>query len=92
VLRITAQNVSSLPEAVAKAAAGLKVTINDMAAIPGLKDAISREKKGGGLIGIIVDLGEEREVEVALPGRFQITVATRQAMQSLPGVTAVQEL
>jgi DNA polymerase-3 subunit alpha len=92
VLRITAQTVTSLPEAVAKAAAGLKVTINDFAAIPGLREAISREKKGGGLIGIIVDLGEEREVEVALPGRFQITAATRLAMQSLPGVTGVQEI
>jgi DNA polymerase III subunit alpha len=92
VLRITAQTVLSLPDAVAQAAAGLKITINDRAAIPGLVEAINREKKGRGRIGIVVDLGEAREVEVALPGHFQITAGTRTAMQSLPGVTGVQEI
>jgi DNA polymerase-3 subunit alpha len=92
VLRITAQTVHLLPEAVAQAAAGLKITINDLAAVPGLKAAIEKEKKGRGRIGILVDLGEEREVEIALPGTFNITAATRMAMQSLPGVTAVQEI
>jgi DNA polymerase III subunit alpha len=92
VLRITAQTVQLLPEAVASAAAGLKVTINDAAAVPGLRAAIEKEKRGRGRIGIVIDLGEQREVEVALPGFFQITAATRTAMQSLPGVTSVQEI
>ena len=92
VLRITAQSVQALPEAVAQAAAGLKITINDAAAIAGLKAAIEKERKGRGRIGIVVDLGADREVEVALPGHFLITAQTRLAMQSLPGVTAVQEI
>jgi len=92
VLRITAQTVQLLPEAVAQAAAGLKVTINDLTAVPGLKTAIEKEKRGRGRIGIVVDLGEDREVEIALPGTFNITAATRMAMQSLPGVTSVQEI
>jgi DNA polymerase-3 subunit alpha len=92
VLRITAQSVQSLPDAVAQAAAGLKVTINDRTAIPGLVAAIGKEKRGRGRIGVVVDLGEEREVEIALPGLFNITAATRTAMQSLPGVTVVQKL
>jgi DNA polymerase-3 subunit alpha len=92
VLRITVQTVQSLPEAVAQAAAGLKVTINDQTAIAGLVAAVGREKKGRGRIGILVELGDEREVEIALPGFYQITAGTRTAMQSLPGVTAVQEI
>jgi DNA polymerase-3 subunit alpha len=92
VLRITVQTVSSLQEAVASAAAGLKVTINDQAAIAGLVAAVGKEKKGRGRIGIRVELGDEREVEIALPGFYQITAGTRNAMQSLPGVTAVQEI
>ncbi len=92
VLRITVQSIQSLPEAVASAAAGLKITINDLAALPGLQAAVTGEKKGRGRIGILVDLGDQREVEVALPGYYQITAATRTAMQSLPGVTAVQEI
>jgi DNA polymerase-3 subunit alpha len=92
VLRITVQSVHSLPEQVAQAAAGLKITINDNTAVPGLMAAIGKEKKGRGRIGIVVDLGEEREVEIALPGFYNITANTRTAMQSLPGVTAVQEI
>jgi DNA polymerase-3 subunit alpha len=92
VMRITAQSVHALPEAVAQAAAGLKITINDATAIAGLKAAIEKEKRGRGRIGIVVDLGSDREVEVALPGHYQITASTRISMQSLPGVTAVQEI
>jgi DNA polymerase III subunit alpha len=92
VLRITAQTVQLLPDAVAQAAAGLKVTINDVTAVPGLKAAIEKEKRGRGRIGLVIDLGEDREVEIALPGTFNITAATRMAMQSLPGVTSVQEI
>jgi len=92
VMRITAQSIQALPEAVAQAAAGLKITINDAAAIAGLKAAIEKEKRGRGRIGIVVDLGADREVEVALPGHYQITASTRLSMQSLPGVTAVQEI
>ncbi|HTP83609.1 MAG TPA: DNA polymerase III subunit alpha, partial [Alphaproteobacteria bacterium] len=92
VMRITAQSIHALPEAVAQAAAGLKITINDATAIAGLKAAIEKEKRGRGRIGIVVDLGADREVEVALPGHYQITAATRLSMQSLPGVTAVQEI
>ncbi len=92
VLRITVQSVTSLGDAVALAAAGLKVTINDQSAIKGLVEAVAKEKRGRGRIGVVVDLGEERAVEVALPGLFTITANTRTAMQSLPGVTAVQEI
>lgn len=92
VLRITVQNVSLLADAAAKAAAGLKVTIGDRLAIPGLVAAIGKEKRGRGRIAVVVDLGAEREVDIALPGAFEITAATRMAMQSLPGVTAVQEI
>jgi DNA polymerase-3 subunit alpha len=92
VLRITVQTVQSLPDAVALAAAGLKVTINDQTAIPGLVAAVGKEKKGRGRIGVLVELGDQREVEIALPGFYQITAGTRTAMQSLPGVTAVQEI
>jgi DNA polymerase III subunit alpha len=92
VLRITVQTVTSLQDAVALAAAGLKVTINDQSAIGGLVAAVGKEKKGRGRIGILIELGDQREVEIALPGFYQITAGTRNAMQSLPGVTAVQEI
>ena len=84
--------VQLLDEAAASAAAGLKVALNDGGAIVELKKLIERERRGRGRIAVVLDLGEERSVEVALPGAYAISAATRQALQRVPGIVEVQEI
>ena len=66
-IKLLAQSIRPLDDAAANAAAGLKISLNDPAAIPGLKTTIAAERKGRGRIALVVDLGEEGEVEIARP-------------------------
>jgi DNA polymerase-3 subunit alpha len=91
-VKLLAQTIRSLDDAVAHAAAGLKIAVNDLAALPGLTTTIAAERKGRGRIAVVVDLGEEGEVEIALPGAYAIAAQTRSKLATLPGVTEVQEL
>ncbi|MGQ0664334.1 MAG: DNA polymerase III subunit alpha [Pseudomonadota bacterium] len=91
-LRLTAQSIQPLDEAVAHAAAGLKIAIDDHAFLPGLAAAIGGERRGRGRVSLVVALGGEREVEIALPGTYAISPATRAALGALPGVTDIQEI
>jgi DNA polymerase-3 subunit alpha len=91
-IRLMAQAIQPLDEAVAHAATGLRITVTDAAAIPGLASAITRERKGRGRIGLVLDLGDQREVEITLPGSYTITTGTRTALQSLAGIAEVQEI
>jgi len=46
----------------------------------------------GGEIVLIAGLGDGREVEVKLPGRFTLNNAVRGALKSAPGVVFVEDL
>ena len=91
-IKLLAQSIKSLDDAAANAAAGLKIALNDPAAMPGLTATIAAERKGRGRIALVVDLGEEGEVEIAVPGTYAIAAQTRSKLATLPGVTEVQEL
>ncbi|MBI3451962.1 MAG: DNA polymerase III subunit alpha, partial [Rhodospirillales bacterium] len=91
-IKLLAQSIQPLDDAVAHAAAGLRIALNDAGAVPGLTAAIGKERRGRGRISVVVDLGSEREVEIALPGAYMISPATRAALQAIPGVTEVYEI
>ncbi len=91
-IKLLAQSIQPLDEAVAHAAAGLRIAINDAIALPGLAEVIKGERKGRGRIAVVVDLGEDGEVEISLPGTYTIAAQTRMKLQTLPGVVEVQEL
>jgi DNA polymerase III subunit alpha len=91
-IKLLGQSVQALDDAVAHAAAGLKIAISDVAALKPLAAAIAGERKGRGRIAIVVDLGGDGEVEITLPGAYQIAAQTRAKVQDLPGITEVQEL
>lgn len=91
-LKLFAQKVEPLDEAVARAAIGLKVYLRDPGPIAGLKQVLDREKPGRGRVKLVLDLDGRSEVEVALPGAWAIHAATRAAIQALPGVTDVREI
>ncbi len=91
-VKLLAQSIQLLDDAAAGAAAGLRVALNDAGAIAELQKVMARERRGRGRIAVVVDLGEERAVEVALPDAYAISAATRQALQSIPGVVEVQDI
>ncbi|MGZ9927716.1 hypothetical protein ACXYTC_21990, partial [Escherichia coli] len=91
-IKLLAQTIGSLDEAVQNAAAGLKIALADATALPGLAEAFAGERRGKGRVAVVVDLGEGGEVEITLPGAYAIAAQTRMKLQTLPGITEVQEL
>jgi DNA polymerase-3 subunit alpha len=80
------QSVESLD----KVMAGLKqmrVFLSDSAPLPSLEKQLSR--KGEGEVSVVLLLGEGREVEVRLPGKYTITPQIASALRTVRGVAQV---
>ena len=90
-LRLTAQKIEPLDGVVAHAAAGLRVFVSEIEALPRLKSLIGREAGGRGRVTVVLDL-PRNEVEVALPGGFRVDPRIRAAVKSLPGIVDVHDI
>ena len=86
-IKLTAQAIEDLDEAVAKAAAGLKLHVADPSPLPQLRDLFAAGKRGRGRVNIVLALDREREVEIALPEAYVISAELRARIAALPGVT-----
>ena len=91
-MRLTAQTFRPLDEAVAGAAAGLRIFLREPGALDGIKTIIQRDGRGKGRVSLVLELDRAREVEVALPGTWMISAGTRQAIKSLPLIVDVQDV
>jgi DNA polymerase-3 subunit alpha len=90
-LRLIAQQIEPLDTVVAHAAAGLRVFLGEARALSGLKSVITREAGGRGRVTVVLDL-PSREVEIAIPGGFNVDPRTRAAVRSLPGIVDVHDI
>jgi DNA polymerase-3 subunit alpha len=90
-IRLTCQGIEPLEKAVEKAAAGLRIMMDGIDGVPGLRDILAREGQGRGQVSIVVT-EPAREIELKLPGAWAITEKSRAAIGALPGVVEVQEL
>ena len=90
-LRITASDVVRLDDAAAQAGSGLRIWLDRTEAVPHIRTLLGREGKGRGRVTLIPRLGPREEVEVTLPGGWQISSKLAQAMKTLPGVERVEE-
>ncbi|MEC8005601.1 MAG: DNA polymerase III subunit alpha [Pseudomonadota bacterium] len=90
-VKLLAQRIEALDKAVEQTAAGMLIHIRDNHAIAGLSGLMGQQKRGRGMVKIVVDTAE-REVVIPLPESYQISAATRAAVKSLPGVVEVQEI
>jgi DNA polymerase-3 subunit alpha len=90
--RITAQDVTPLDQAAANAGAGMRIWLQETAAVPHIRALLGREGKGKGRVFLVPRLGAEQSVEIALPGGFNVSPKLAQAMKILPGVERVEEL
>ena len=90
--RITAQDVQPLDQAAANAGAGMRIWLQETAAVPHIRDLLGREGRGKGRVFLVPKLGAEQSVEIVLPGGFNVSPKLAQAMKILPGVERVEEL
>ena len=90
-VKLTAQTVEKLDDAVANAAAGLRIVISDPVALEALRKALDG-KRGRGRVTLVVPMNEESEAEVTLPGTYSIAGGLRDVIGSLPGIAQVEEI
>jgi DNA polymerase-3 subunit alpha len=95
--RLRAQSVKPIDTVVAaNAAGGLKVFLDRPDALPSLKARLAERAgrgKGTGKVSMILLLENgRREVEIDLPGTYQVSPQVRGALKSLVGVLDVHEV
>ena len=91
-VRITAQSIQVLDQAAAEAAMGLTVYLRDDEPLQSLRAVIDQQGRGRGKVRLIMPIGSNREVEIALPGVYAISPSTRAAVRAIPGVVDAQEM
>src|SRR6185436_1720185 len=91
-VKLMAQSVEKLEDAVANAAAGLRIVITHPAALEALRKSLEG-KRGHGRVTLVVPMEkDESEVEVTLPGTYSIAGGLRDIIGGLPGVSQVEEI
>jgi DNA polymerase-3 subunit alpha len=96
-LKLRAQSVDSLDHAASTVQSGLKVVL-DRRSIQGKEARLASLKAllkpgGKGIVRLSLQLDDcGREVEIIMPGRFDISPAQKGAMSVLPGVLDVVDI
>lgn len=89
-VKLRAQSVRSVDEAVKDTGAGLRIFIDDAAPLATVKSRLT--EKGKGLVSLVL-MGEGgREVELRLKERYRVTPQIRGAIKSVPGVVDIREI
>ena len=95
-LRVQVQGVQSIDDAVADAAAtSLKVFIADPGAFSSIRTRLQRSDvpRGSGPVTVVVAVEEEDcEVELGLPGAYDLSPKVRAMLKDAPGVIEVREV
>jgi DNA polymerase III subunit alpha len=91
-VRITAMDVSSLDQAAAGAGASIRVWLRETATVPHIRDILGRQTGGRGRVTLVPRIADDQDVEIALPGGYNVTPRLAQALKALPGVEMVEEV
>ena len=95
-LRITATDCVSLDAAASAAGAGMRIWLDRSEAVPHIRAVLARgEANGGrgkGRVTLVPRVDEAQEVEITLPGGFQVTPRLVQALKAVVGVERVEEI
>ncbi|WP_159995674.1 DNA polymerase III subunit alpha [Roseomonas sp. 18066] len=89
-LRLTAQGLESLDKAASGIGQMLRLGIDDPAAIDPVREMLTREGPGHGRVILVPRLGDSQELEVVLPGSWNVSPRLAQAMKVVPGVASVE--
>ncbi len=91
-LRITAQEAEPLDAAATRAGAGIRIWLQQTEAVPHIRALLEREGKGRGRVVLVPHIDATQEVEISLPGAFNVSPRLAQALKIMPGVERVEEL
>jgi DNA polymerase-3 subunit alpha len=91
-LRITAQEAEPLDAAAIRAGAGIRIWLQQTEAVAHIKNLLEREGKGRGRVVLVPHVGATQEVEIPLPGGFNVSARLAQALKIMPGVERVEDL
>ena len=82
-------SVDSLERAAAKAQKGIRLVINDKGPIPKIKKSL--EIKGEGEVSILLKRQKTpEEIEIRLPGTYNVNAATASALRNISGILEVE--
>ena len=90
-VKLTAQTVEKLEDAVANAAAGLRIVLSDRAAVEPLHKTL-QGKRGRSRVTLVVPMADDTEAEVTLSETYSIAAGLRDAIGGLPGIAQVEEI
>ncbi|HEX8166910.1 MAG TPA: DNA polymerase III subunit alpha [Beijerinckiaceae bacterium] len=88
-VRARIQSAESLDEAAARHQKGMRIFLRDDQPIPSVQSRLRERGEGEVSLVLILDSGE-REVEVKLPGRYQVSPQIAGALRAAPGVVHVE--
>ena len=89
-VRARIQSVEPLEQAAAKLQKGLRVFLRDGAPLENVAKRL--DAKGDGEVSMVLMLDSDTEVEVKLPGRFNVSPQIAGAIKAVPGVERVEAL
>ena len=92
-VRFFGDDARPLEMAIEQVAAGLRVHVSPaVVSLDVLKARLKPAAKGGGEVMFVAAFAGGREVELKLPGRYQLDPAVRGALKIAPGVAALEDV
>ncbi|WP_424813997.1 DNA polymerase III subunit alpha [Roseococcus sp. YIM B11640] len=91
-LRLTAQDVEPLEKAAAGVGQGMRIFLDTATAVPDIRKLLERDGRGKGRVSLVPRLAPGQEVELTLPGLWNVSPRIMQAMKLLSGVSGVEEV
>ncbi len=89
-LRLTANDLEALDKAAQGVGQGMRLWLESTAAVDHIRTLLQREGRGRGRVVLIPRTGPGQEVEIALPGGFNVSPRLVQAMKVIPGVAEAE--
>ena len=89
-LRLTAQDFEGLEKAAQQVGQGIRLWLEGEAGVPAIRDLLAKEGRGRGRVVVVARTGQGQEVELALPGGFNVSPRLIQQMRVVPGIAEVE--
>jgi DNA polymerase-3 subunit alpha len=90
-VRLKISTVQPIDKVASETSNGLRLFVDDASALESIKSCLP--PRGRGQLSLILDAEKGRkEVEITLPGTFDVTPQARGALKAIPGVVHVEDI